>query len=111
MRAAGEGREVDGNESGGREEEKKSEQVTYGERGNTITVQSSKQIGEYNFSFVSVSPTYSHFGRLAFRKKSMVDTPVLQRIKEIQALEMKSWKGLFVQYIARPGTLYFAHVP
>lgn len=31
--------------------------VVYEHNGNTITVQSTKVIGEYNYSFVSVSPT------------------------------------------------------
>ena len=40
-------------------EPKQDQQVTYEQNGNTITVQSTKVIGEYNYSFVSVSPTYA----------------------------------------------------
>jgi hypothetical protein len=33
----------------------------------------------------------------------MVDTPLLKKIKLIQANDMKNWKGLQVEYISRPG--------
>lgn len=33
----------------------------------------------------------------------MVDTPMLKKIKIIQINELKTWKGLQVEYISRPG--------
>jgi len=33
----------------------------------------------------------------------MVDTPMLKKIKVIQLNEMKTWKGMQVEYISRPG--------
>mmetsp|Transcript_22786 Transcript_22786/g.22005 ORF Transcript_22786/g.22005 Transcript_22786/m.22005 type:complete len:100 (+) Transcript_22786:180-479(+) len=50
-------------------------------------------MGEYNYSFVSVSPT----------KKAILETPVLKKIKAMQVNELKNWKGLQVEYISRPG--------
>jgi hypothetical protein len=32
-----------------------------------------------------------------------VDSPLLKKIKVIQASELKNWKGLPVEYISRPG--------
>ena len=43
------------------------------------------------------------FYSLLYRKKAMVDTPMLKKIKVIQLNEMKTWKGLHVEYISRPG--------
>ena len=34
----------------------------------------------------------------------MIDTPLLKRIKMIQANEAKNWKGLPVEWVSRPGT-------
>ena len=33
----------------------------------------------------------------------MVDTPLLKKIKMIQANELKQWKGLPLDYLAKPG--------
>ena len=33
----------------------------------------------------------------------MIDTPLLKKIKVIQMQEIKTWKGLHVEYISRPG--------
>ena len=33
----------------------------------------------------------------------MIDTPLLKRIKMIQANDAKSWKGLPVEWVSRPG--------
>jgi hypothetical protein len=33
----------------------------------------------------------------------MIDTPLLKRIKMIQANDAKTWKGLPVEYVSRPG--------
>ena len=34
----------------------------------------------------------------------MVDTPMLKKIKVIQLNELRSWKGMQVDYISWPGT-------
>lgn len=34
----------------------------------------------------------------------MIDTPLLKRIKMIQANDAKNWKGLPVEWVSRPGT-------
>ena len=36
----------------------------------------------------------------------MVDTPLLKKIKAIQANDLKNWKGLPVEYISRPGNYF-----
>jgi len=33
----------------------------------------------------------------------LVDTPLLKKIKAIQANELRNWKGLPVEYVSRPG--------
>jgi hypothetical protein len=33
----------------------------------------------------------------------MVDSPLLKKIKAIQATDLKNWKGLAVDFVARPG--------
>jgi hypothetical protein len=35
----------------------------------------------------------------------MIDMPLLKKIKMIQANDLKTWKGLPVEYISRPGLL------
>jgi hypothetical protein len=40
---------------------------------------------------------------LFFSKKSMVDTTALKRIKAMQLHAGKSWKGMNVEHIGRPG--------
>lgn len=39
----------------------------------------------------------------------MIDTPLLKRIKMIQANDAKNWKGLPVEWVSRPGrdTIFF----
>lgn len=45
----------------------------------------SGKIGDYNFSFVTISPN-----------KAMQDSPVFKRIKLLQLAEKKNWKGVDV---------------
>jgi hypothetical protein len=33
----------------------------------------------------------------------LVDSPLLKKIKAIQATDLKNWKGLAVDFVARPG--------
>ena len=33
----------------------------------------------------------------------MVDSPLLKKIKAIQATDLKNWKGIAVDFVARPG--------
>jgi hypothetical protein len=44
-----------------------------------------------------------------FSKKSMVDTTALKRIKAMQLQAGKSWKGMNVEHIGRPG--FYSQAP
>jgi len=39
-----------------------------------------------------------------------VDTPLLKKLKVIQAQELRTWKGLPVEFISRPGIFLVAYV-
>lgn len=39
-----------------------------------------------------------------------MDTPLLKKLKVIQAQELRTWKGLPVEFISRPGIFLVAYV-
>ncbi len=51
------------------------------------------------------SPQRNLTNLILIRKKTMIDTPVLKKIKAIQLSDLQNWKGLQVEYISRPGKI------